>query len=72
MATKWISVENKLPKHFETVLVTAGIVEKQDEMLVYQGAMIKKDKWQLCGVQNADDYTVTAWMPCPKPYEEGA
>lgn len=67
---RWIPVSERLPSVFESVQITA-MMEGDSEPLVYEGTFMGSGRWQLYGVQNPDDYKVSAWMPLPEPYREG-
>ena len=64
---EWIPCSEKLPEPYESVLVTAKM-EGDKTSLVYQGARCG-DGFELSGVANSTDYTVTAWQPEPDPWE---
>lgn len=68
--SEWISAKDRLPKPYEVVLTAAYFREVSDS-LVYIGNVNGIDKWDICGVKNSGEYTVTHWMPLPElPKEE--
>lgn len=62
----WISVKDRLPEEFESVIVNNGA-------LVAEGYIDAMDKWYYYGVKfyptNAVPVTgpILSWMPFPKP-----
>ena len=66
---RWISVSEKLPKDFETVIASV------DKGYVYPEARYSKEKgWEWAYESGAEiwkkiECDVIAWMPLPKPYE---
>ena len=72
---KWISVDEKLPKTGESVLVCVainknlkGFGECKPEMRI--GWLDDGDKWAL-QFSNMDYSEVLCWMPLPKPPKDG-
>lgn len=53
----WISVEDELPKNFETVIVSGGVARYNSET---------KNWWSLMDVGGTIIWKVTHWMPLPK------
>lgn len=64
---EWIPCSERLPDFYESVLVTAKTAE-DNVSLVYQGARCR-DGFELSGVANSTDYTVTAWQLEPEPWK---
>lgn len=64
---KWISVEEKLPKDEENVLVTIKD-DSADSPICYTSV-----GWHYKGiwiVENEVSHQVTTWMPLPNPYKD--
>lgn len=62
---KWIPVTERLPKSFETVIVTTS------ENVVTTAFMNDDQKWRYLEVtERCFKAVVTAWMPFPEPYKE--
>ena len=59
---KWISVQERLPKAFEPVIVCRKI--GGGEVKVEQGHKDVTDWWKVYGTRTKQ---VTHWMPLPKP-----
>ena len=59
---KWISVQERLPKTFEPVIVCREI--GGGEVKVEQGHKDVTDWWKVYGTRTKQ---VTHWMPLPKP-----
>ena len=64
---RWIPCSERLAEPYESVLVTAK-KEGDKTSLVYQGIRCG-DSFELSGVMNSKDYTVTAWQPEPEPWK---
>lgn len=62
----WISVDESLPKEYESVLIRA--VNKRTLYVVHDVAAIYNGTWN----RNMEDYTITHWMPIPALPEGGA
>ena len=60
--SKWISVNEELPKYGRSVLLTDG-------KAVFEGGLTISHKWLRLGVGCVEG--VTHWMSMPKPPEEG-
>ena len=58
---RWISVEERLPKYGERVLITEGHA-------VFEASLSISHKWVRCGIGWAEG--VTHWMPLPEPPKE--
>lgn len=64
--TRWIPVEVRLPKMYETVIVTTSA------NAVTTAFMDDYQKWRYLEVtESCFKAVVTAWMPLPEPYMEG-
>ena len=62
----WIPVEVRLPKVYETVIVTTST------NIVTTAFMTIDRRWvQIVGTKRYFNTAVTAWMPLPEPYKEG-
>nr|DAU01815.1 MAG TPA: Protein of unknown function (DUF551) [Caudoviricetes sp.] len=62
---KWIPVEARLPKMYETVIVTTSA------NAVTTAFMNDDQKWRYLEVtERCFKARVTAWMPLPEPYKE--
>lgn len=57
----WVSVEDRLPKYGERVLITEGHA-------VFEASLSISHKWVRCGIGWAEG--VTHWMPLPEPPTE--
>lgn len=71
----WISVDDKKPEKFESVLVSCkGIVDGIhgcDKIeFVGEGVMFSKDHWEIQGHSGVKDVEVIAWQPLPKVYKQ--
>ena len=63
----WIPVEVRLPKLYETVIVTTSA------NMVTTAFMNDDQKWRYIEVtERCFKAVVTAWMPFPEPYKEGS
>ena len=58
---KWIPVTEKLPEHFEAVLLW-----ESNEEDVYTGELDGNDEWFIAGFP-FENFTFTHWMPLPGP-----
>ena len=65
---KWISVEERLPKEGEEVLVFGYWHEKFQPLMCYLSPH-RKGKW-FTTIAGQQVYTVTHWMPLPEPPKE--
>lgn len=64
---KWISVEEKLPKAEENVLVTVKDDSADSPIYYTSVGWYYKGIWV---VENEVSHQVIAWMPFPEPYRE--
>lgn len=64
---KWISVEERLPKAEENVLVTIKDDSADSPIYYTSVGWYYKGIWV---VENEVSHQVTAWMPRPKPYKD--
>ncbi|MFW5669567.1 MAG: DUF551 domain-containing protein [Acetivibrio ethanolgignens] len=64
---KWISVEEKLPKDEENVLVTIKDDSADSPIYYTSVGWYYKGIWV---VENEVSHQVIAWMPFPEPYRE--
>lgn len=63
---KWISVRERLPKSFATVIVTTST------NVVTTAFMTIDRRWvQIVGTKRYFKTAITAWMPLPEPYKKG-
>lgn len=65
---KWISVEEKLPKAEEKVIVTIKDDSADSPIYYTSVGWYYKGIWV---VENEVSHQVTAWMPRPEPYKVG-
>lgn len=62
---KWISVRERLPKSFATVIVTTST------NVVTTAFMTIDRRWvQIVGTKRYFNTAITAWMSLPEPYKE--
>ena len=67
---KWISVNKKLPKGTERVLVTLKN-KCVFEMFYINNKFMFIENLQVGGMREAPEYNpVVAWQPLPKPYKQ--
>ena len=64
---RWISVNDRLPEPFETVLVQMPL---ENPLPTVGWGFIKGDGEWYCNHFNRDKDEVTHWMPLPEPPEE--
>lgn len=70
----WISVDDRLPEKFDSVLVSCegciigGTHEGEKCEFVATGDMSSKDHWQIQGHSDIKYIKVIAWQPLPEPY----
>ena len=64
---RWISVKDRLPEPFETVLVQMPL---ENPLPTVGWGFIKGDGEWYCNHFNRDKDEVTHWMPLPEPPEE--
>lgn len=64
---KWISVEDKLPQPFVSVLVY--MPEESHLPTVHEGYLAEDGKWY-ASFYAREPFEVTYWMPLPEPPEE--
>lgn len=57
----WIPVTERLPEHFEPVLLW-----ESNEEDVYTGELDANDEWFIAGFP-FENFTFTHWMPLPEP-----
>lgn len=65
--SKWISVKDKLPEPFESVLV--HIPKEKPLPTVYEGFITNYGRWYTAYYARSDD-EITHWMPFPEPPKE--
>lgn len=71
---RWISVEERLPDFYETVLVIASGKPKKNIALdhaIMTAVHYESDGWGLDEFPEFETPEVTHWMPLPEPPEEG-
>lgn len=63
----WISVEDELPKDYESVLAAVG-----GNHFAFVGICLNKKTWY-CNIQNksVEIEGITHWMPLPQPPQKG-
>lgn len=63
----WISVEDELPKDYESVLAAVG-----GNHFAFVGICLNKKTWY-CNIQNksVEIEGITHWMPTPQPPKKG-
>lgn len=70
----WISVDDRLPEKFDSVLVSCegsivgGTHEGEKCEFVATGYMFSKDHWQIQGHNDVKYIKVIAWQTLPEPY----
>ena len=64
---EWISVKEKRPKYGERVIT---VCDKKFGLLVSEDTFLGEENGENCEWFENSGYTITHWMPLPKPPEE--
>lgn len=76
-AFRWISVEERMPKYNEDVLVFRPSMAMKIVVTRYNGYYGEDDEewhegWEFYGFDNKGRLVITHWMPMPEPPKEDA